>query len=323
MADIPGVPLNERGAPTEVFGELTIERRVLLTPGRTISIPNIASVSVDTFVTRRPPGPLYGALACVAWALNSTTQSGSLFSSTGMLWPFGLMGAVILLVIWTLSKQYSEPFLIVASSDGTRTLFKGNSHETLEKVRRVLSDKINAHDETSTYTINFANGTIESLNVASVDSLQAGAIVQGDNNQVIAGSPQARLGTHETTYNTTNATTHNSDHSTTHATTLSHSPAAQVGTGHIQHGTQVHMVHVDYAGVLPQVEALVRHYAGRPETRHIEERLSELEMLMRAGTPTPQQKSRLRDLVGEITAFMQAAPQWVEFFRSIARMAGF
>lgn len=49
MADIAGVPLDERGAPTEVFGDLIIERRVLLAGSRTIAIPNIASISIGSF----------------------------------------------------------------------------------------------------------------------------------------------------------------------------------------------------------------------------------------------------------------------------------
>ena len=334
MADIPGVPLNERGAPTEVFGELTIERRVLLTPRRTIAIPNIATISVTTLAPE--PVPLlwgFGA-TCIVGGFGMLIAAGANGGppAVGLLAVLlFLAGVAVFAQIGRTATESKTHVLGVATSDGTRTLFSSPSRETLDKVRRILSDKINAHDETSTYTINFANGTIESLNVASVGSLQAGAIVQGEHNQVIAGSAQARIGTADTTHNTSYHTTHNATHNATHTathntahiTTVSHSPAAQVGTGHVQHGTHVELVHIDYSSALPQIEGMLRHYAHRPDARPIEERLTELEQLMRAGTPTPHQKSRLRDLVVDISTILQASPQWVEFFRSIARMAGF
>src|SRR6476469_4325878 len=37
-----------KGEPPQTFGSLTIERRVLLTPSRTISIPNISTITTRT-----------------------------------------------------------------------------------------------------------------------------------------------------------------------------------------------------------------------------------------------------------------------------------
>ena len=74
---------------------------------------------------------------------------------------------------------------------------------------------------------------------------------------------------------------------------------------------------VDYTGVLPAIVEMHRFYARQPGTQHLEQRLSELEMLMRAGTPTASQKARVRELTGDMTQILNAYPQAVELFDHI------
>ena len=144
------------------FGSLTIERRVLLTPSRTISIPNISTIATRTIYESNAK-----ALVTLGLLLLS---SGGLISLLTSSWGLALVGIAIVLFIAAASSGSSTNFLIITTNDGTRSLFSGPREETLEQVRRLLSDKINAHDETATYNINFETGTIESLNVAAIAS---------------------------------------------------------------------------------------------------------------------------------------------------------
>lgn len=74
---------------------------------------------------------------------------------------------------------------------------------------------------------------------------------------------------------------------------------------------------IDYSGVLPAIVEMHRFYARQTGTQHLEQRLSELELLMRAGTPTISQKTRLRELSGEMSQILGAYPQAVELFDHI------
>jgi hypothetical protein len=74
---------------------------------------------------------------------------------------------------------------------------------------------------------------------------------------------------------------------------------------------------VDYTPVLSAIVEMHRFYARQPGTQHLEQRLSELELLMRAGTPTAAQKARLRELSGDMSQILQAYPQAVELFDHI------
>lgn len=307
MAEIPGVPLDERGAPTEVFGDLIIERRVLLAGSRTISIPNIASISIGNFPIK--PSGLWlisaGASGILsAWYFMASQNSFARDNnSVGIAFLFFALAAA-LLVIWAMLPRTTQPYLIITTNDGTRSLFSsGHSHETLEKVRRVLSDKINAQDEAATYTVNFATGVIENLNLEKGASLNADTVVAGDGNQVVANSPGGRIATADQTFSATS------------------SPGAQIGFGNTQAGNTLTVTYIDYSGVLPQIEQMHRFYARDPNAAHVAERLSEMEVLMRSGTPTEPGRSRIRVLATDLSTILQGYPPLVQFFHDIVRLA--
>jgi hypothetical protein len=65
-----------------------------------------------------------------------------------------------------------------------------------------------------------------------------------------------------------------------------------------------------------------RFYAGRPDTQDIADRLSELEHLMRSGTTTPASRSRLGQLLGDLSSVLGAYPGVVQIFQQAARIAG-
>lgn len=280
---------------SEVFGQLTIERRVLMTPRSTISIPNIATISSGTITV---PSKLVWVLAL---ALLVGGIGAFAYASTRPGFTEAAVGTAMVVAALVLARFFSrteKPCLFISSSDGRTSLFTGQ-HKTLEEVRRLLSDKINADDENAVYRINFEKGVVQAVNVAPGASV--GAIVAGSGNHVMAGAGSARLGTADTFLQATS------------------SPGAQLGNGHYASGNSFH---ADYSQVLPNIAEMQRFYAGRPDTQDIAERLSELEHLMRSGTPTPASRSRLSQLLGDLSSILSAYPGVVQIFQQAARIAG-
>jgi hypothetical protein len=79
--------------------------------------------------------------------------------------------------------------------------------------------------------------------------------------------------------------------------------------------------YVDYGAVLGQVTELQRFYARQPDAAPIGHRLSELELLMRAGSPSPQQKARVSELALDLGTVMQGYPPMAQLFQHIQHLA--
>jgi len=294
----------EKAPPPPTFGAVSIDRRVLRTPARTIAIRNIATMTVGTDVTPVSPWPkIMAVLSALAFTFLILTNAQR-FGLGPALIGAGLIFAVAVIVA-IMQKEDRTHYLVITTSDGLRTRFTGASRDTVDEVWRILTDKIDKDDIGSTFNVNFENGTIENLNVGEVGTLAADTIVQGSNNQVVSASPGARLATRET---------HN---------VATNSPGAQIGTGNVQSASTNALTHVDYSGELSQVEDMQRFYARQPNAHHVAERLSELELLMRSGTPSTEGRSRVRDLAVDLSTIMQAYPALVQFFQGIAKLAGF
>ncbi len=280
---------------SETFGQLTIERRVLITPRTTISIPSIAIISSGTMSVPRKAvwnlALLLLAVGAVALAVGTSLQS-----SLGMaLGGFGLLIGVILARFFAKTDM---PCLSIVSTDGHRHQFTGQ-RRTLEEVRRILSDKINAGDESAVYRVSFEKGIIQPISVGPADSVSA--MLAGSGSPVPPGPPELRGGPVDPYMPTT------------------HPPGPQFSNGHHPGGVP----HVDYSHVLPQIVDMQRFYAQRQDTQDIAERLNELEYLMRSGTPTAGSRSRLNHLVGELSSILGAYPGVVQIFHQAARLAGF
>jgi hypothetical protein len=281
-----------RQPKSEAFGQLTIERRVLITPRSTISIPNIATISSGTITV---PSKLVWVLVL---ALLVAGIGALAYASTRPGFVEAAAGAAMVLTALVLARFFSrteKPCLFISSSDGHTSLFTGQ-HKTLEEVRRLLSDKINA-DENAIYRINFEKGVVQTVSLAPGASV--GAIVAGSGNHVMAGAGSARLGATDTFLQATS------------------SPG--VGNGHRVAGNGFH---ADYSQVLPNIVDMHRFNAGRPDTQDIADRLSELEHLMRSGTPTPASRSRLSQLLGDLSSILGAYPGVVQIFQQAATIAG-
>lgn len=280
---------------SEAFGQLTIEKRVLITPRSTISIPNIAIISSGTITV---PSKLAWLLvlvllvgAVVVFAIGRPNNAPALVAAAAM-----GVGSIVVARFFTRTEK---PALFISSSDGHTSLFTGQ-RQTLEEVRRLLSDKINADDETAVYRVNFEKGAIQAVSVDHADSI--GAIVAGSGNHVLAGTGNARVGTADTFMQAIK------------------SSGAQFGNGHYASGNSYH---VDYAQLLPQIVEMQRFYAQRQDTQDIAESLGELERLMRSGTPTANSRSRLSQLLGDLSSILGAYPGVMQVFQQVARLAGF
>lgn len=287
-------------AKPQSFGQLTIERRVLVTPRSTINIMNIASIEVRSWTERKSPSPLLVfALAFVAALIIGgivSAGAGPRNSGAGLI-PGGLTFFAMLFILTKLmAKEEHFNRLIIATNDGSRTYFPANEVTILEKVRRVLSDKINAGDENATYTINFEKAEIESLNIGSVSSIDT--LVSGSGNQIAKSG--GRIGTTETT--------------------ISNSPGTVTGSGHVVSGNTYN---VNYAGYMPAIAEMRRTYAADPQYDYVVKRLDQLETLMRTGTPTQDSKGVMRDLLKDLAQIFGAIPDAMTIFRGIAKLAGF
>jgi hypothetical protein len=65
-------------------------------------------------------------------------------------------------------------YLRITTSDGGRLQFIAPTNDVVEHVRRIIADRINQDDQTTTYTVNFNNGAI-----ASGSSASTGNVVRG------------------------------------------------------------------------------------------------------------------------------------------------
>ena len=307
----------ESAATTQTFGLLTIDKRVLTTPSRTISIRNIATVSVGTHVEPRAAILLILAIILAIMSLGAFNASSAF--NTGP----NSAGLVLALLAAGLAISYFRPedkthYLLISTSDGVLSRFTGPKREILDEVRDLLTQKINGGDEASTFNINFENGTIENLSVASAGTVSAATHVSGTGHTVATNGATAVAGHHNTVQTANGANGRVATTETSHS--ANRSPGAQMGHGHAQNGaSHSHQeIAVDFSHYLPAIVDMHRFYARQPNAEHLEQRLHELELLMRAGAAGGHQKSRIRELSGELSHILQAYPAVTQIFQHIA-----
>lgn len=291
-------------AATETYSFLQIDKNVVKTPGRTISVQHIATVSIQALP--HPSQRYLVNLSLIGLAIGLfvlVSGAGPLdgYGQRSQGLPLAIMGgAVVGLVVAALLRKTF--FLIIGSNDGARTTFTSRDRKLLEAARDVLTQKLNEDGVVPNVNINFETGKIEGLNVAT---LNAGTVVAGSNNNVAANSHGARIGTRDVNL------------------TANNSPGAQLGTGNTATGTQSTSVMVDYSTVLPHVEEWQRYAASNQGWEQVADKLSELELLMRSGTPSSEQKNKVRSLSVDLSTILQGYPAAVQLFQAVARAAGF
>jgi len=298
----------ENAAATRTFGALRIERRVLTTPARTIAIANISSVSVGTHVTPKPK-VLFWLLALLfavmAWGSMRPDFSWGPLSPTGFTFVLG----IIMLVFAGLALRPDDKthYLLISSNDGVLSRFTAPDRTFLDEVRSILTDKINRGDEQMTFHVNFEKMQIENLAAGGEASLQSHR-PSGSGQAANVGNGAGKSAERDIVPVTGPRPAKPARRPTNIA-----QPSNGTGNGN---GAKSETF-VDYTGVLPAIVEMHRFYARQPGTQHLEQRLSELEMLMRAGTPTASQKARVKELTGDMTQILNAYPQAVELFEHI------
>jgi len=319
--------VRESAAATKTFGSLRIDRRVLSTPTRTIAIANIATVSTGTHVTHRPVS-IYWLLTLlfVLMALGSMRPD----FTWGPLTPTG--GTVVLgflAVVFAglaLRPDDKTHYLLISSVDGVLSRFSAPDRSVLEEVRTILTDKINRGDEAMMFNINFDRGHIENIGGGN----HSAALPPPSADQALqhAGQPgrpgNASIGAPDRgsppTLNRPRPNPSETTGSPSRPLHRGQSAAAPSANGAAAVKSAPAEIFVDYSGVLPAIVEMHRFYARQSGTQHLEQRLSELELLMRAGTPTISQKTRLRELSGEMSQILGAYPQAVELFDHITSL---
>jgi uncharacterized protein DUF6232 len=297
---MPGLLAGDRERRSGPFGQLTIERRVLLTPGSTIPVAGVTAVSVGLM---RPVRKLALGLGLAVLVAAVILLAGGYQQNSVLM--LGLGGASLLggFMLVGLLARGEQACLSIATAGGQVFLFTGQ-RKILEEARRVLTDKINTGDESAVFRINFEKGIVHAVGQPE----PIGEPLSGPTSLTVAGN--TRIGAPEPRLQPTGAPELQLK--------AIGAPGRQVANGHYP-GVSAH---IDYASVLPQIVDMQRFYAQRQDTQDIAERLNELEYLMRSGTPTPAGRSRLGQLVAELSAILGAYPNVVQIFQQAARLAG-
>jgi hypothetical protein len=277
------------GGSARTFGQLTVRERVIDTGGRAIAVSNISTISVATLDKRLKRLLLWIAAAVATFfAIVRFTSYFGFDATTALAFAFAGFCA------WLAFSAKDVTTLVIGTNDGARTLFSGTDGKFLAEIKTFLADKINTGDQRGgTFIIDQSKRDIH------VGAINTGPITTGSNNQIASHSPQARFGTHET-YRVEN------------------SPNAQVGTGHKSNGARV-----DYSSVLPDIEQWQRHTAQSEGWTQVANQLAELQTLLRAGTPTKEEKGKVRSLATDLSTVLQGYPAAVQLFQAVSRLAGF
>jgi hypothetical protein len=308
--------ITESAAATKTFTALRIERRVLTTPSRTIPISNISMIGVGTHVPAKPT-LLYWGLAALFLVMTFGSMRPDL--SFGPLSPTGatvVLGFLTLLFgALALKPEDKAHYLLISTNDGVLSRFTAPDRAILDEVRSILTEKINRGDESMTFSINFEKEHIDNLAIGMGSLPPQQHALNGAGH----ASPPANSGAADRNGSQTGIPrTRPPASDAQYASQRPSRPQAALVPP--QNGAAHADTFVDYSPVLSAVVEMHRFYARQPNTQHLEQRLSELELLMRAGTPTVTQKARLRELSTDMSQILQAYPQAVELFDHIGSL---
>lgn len=270
----------------EPNNRISIRERIVETGDWTISIPSIATVSVNAPRQTVYRGVLL-TLASVSAVAGLSNYALSFFAPT---LPALIASLAVTAICALLSLRTKGLYqLAFTSSDGTRCTVSSKDQKQLNEIRAFLTEKINRQDCRACRVFHL-NGTGEaepgSLTVS--DALRA--ISERSDSPVAApllAEPIALVPAPEA---------------------LLSRPQETSGSG------------VDYSSVLAQITDLHRFYERHPQATHIRERLSEMELLMRSGTQSVGQQQRVRELALDLSNIMSAYPHMTQLFAHITQL---
>lgn len=266
---------------------LVIRERVVETGEWTISIPAIATVSVST-----ASRTLYrGALLTAAGISAVGGLANYVLAAVGPTLPILVAALAVTAIFALLSvRTTSTHVLSFTSSDGSRCSVTSANQAALNDIRVFLADKINRQDCRATRIFHLnregsgALGVNEALQAIS-ERADATAVAVA-----VHPVPEPHL-----------------------IEPIALVPAETLAARETSGG-------IDYSSVLGQVTDLHRFYERHPQATHVRERLSEMELLMRSGTPSPAQQVRVRELALDLSNIMSAYPHMTQLFAHVTRL---
>lgn len=272
----------------EQFDHLTVKDNVIDTGLRTISIRNISTVGIEEIYPYRKIA-IFLALIALAIAV-----SGMMEGSRRSPWSSGndaegyFIVATIVGFAAIAAFFFGRTFLAIVTNAGSYSLFFNQDVDFLKKVKLAIDERINDPESASQFTVNFNKGSIEQM---SVDNM--GGVSNMSAETVVSESPGANV--------------------------ASHSAGAQVGIGNTM---EVNTSYVNYETYLPHVEKIREAVPERRPDLNIEHQLDELIDLMKQGSPTKEDKSRVEQLALNLGQILQAYPPMVRLFNDIASLVG-
>lgn len=270
----------------EPRNRLTVRERIVETGDWTISIPAIATVSVSP--RRRP---VFRALlltaACVGAVAGLANYVLAVVTPTLPVLVASLAFTAICALLSLLNWGVYE--LAFTSSDGSRCTVSSTKEKQLNEIRAFLAEKINRQDCRACRVFRLdMEADSEPGALAMSDALRAmsertdaGAVADQ-----IPPEPTIRL----------------------------------VPIDQLPKDTSTSGGGVDYSSVLAQITDLHRFYEKHPQASHIRERLSEMELLMRSGTPSASQQQRVRELALDLSNIMSAYSHMTQLFGHVTQL---
>lgn len=325
------------------FVLLDVYPGVLRTPRTAIAVRAIARAAVvtdtlsrqvevpvarDVWLIAKSAGPL--ALAVLVHAAAGWQAAVAAYA-------IAVIAGIVIFVVSSRPASKRESYqryrLQLSTSDGVLTSFASDSEDFALRILEIVCERMD-HDGRSAPAlhINFERGTIETVPAGTT------GVVNGATNGSGNGYAPAHGGAINGTSNASSPGAAGEIAGSGHAVhgvngksasmdtpaVQSRSQGAQLANGHAQGGaTQAAENHyVDFTAFLPPVVDMHRFYARQQNTEHLEQRLHELELLMRSGAPGVHQKARIRELSADLSQILQAYPPVVQIFQNIAHIAG-
>jgi hypothetical protein len=329
MADLTS---NEGKKPkTASYAALRVEPRLLVTDTLSLAIPHVVSLATDSShepeLKRRDPKKnalIAGAIATVAIG----GVVALMLSSWIALAVAGVAAAIIGLVAFqtpdiTAREALSTYHLVVTANGGSAMQFSAPRKATVDAALRIISDKINQPGGAEVYSIDFEQGTILNVGLGRVE--HPGDVL-GSGRHVLAaelgqtGPPELPPRPLPMDPPRPLSAEPPPPRPISTEPPVPRSLTARLGNG-LAAGDNPYAV--DYTKVLPIVSDWNRYYEKQPNSGEITQRLTELEILMRAGTPTLAERSRLADLARDLPPMIGGAEEVGAFFRAISKLAGF
>lgn len=329
-------------------GFLTLTERVLKTERSTLALAHVARAEVtehhgSRVIAEGGPGrwqkyAISAAPLVLAVAIAAFTGSGGASRITALLLALAIGASISGGIFILMSRRRPKPevyvvhTLTIATSDGHKTSFSSENGTIVENAFRLLTERLNGGGGREPVTVNFAPETAAAAPTPR-ETRGAPSFGTGRSQQTAGGNGFLR--THPE---------HNerSDRGIPHAAggdaravkieegfhpartgaanAFPLQPAARGGSGQPSPAPPADSF-IDFSGVLPAIVEMHRFYARQPGALHLEQRLSELELLMRAGTPTSSQKARLKELAVDMSQILQAYPQAVQLFDHVGALA--